>query len=62
MKSHHFKSYELTNHLSEISDGELLNANRLVRQDQLESLESFAHQRGLIRSNGERKLAEVVRL
>ena len=40
----------LTDHLSEISDDYLLDANRLIPQEQLESRENFSRQYGQIMS------------
>ena len=54
------KCNELTDHLSEISDEDLLKANRSARQDQRASRESVLHQRDMIRSNNERRLIEVI--
>ena len=56
------KCNKLTDHLSDISDNDLLNANRLARQDQRESRESVLHQRDMIRSNVERRLTEVIKI
>ena len=56
------KCNKLTDQLSDISDDELLNANRLVRQDQRASRESVFHQRDMIRSNNERRLTEVIKI
>ena len=56
------KCNKLTDHLSDILDNDLLNANRLARQDQRESRESVLHQRDMIRSNVERRLTEVVKI
>jgi len=56
------KCNKLTDQLSDISDDELLSANRLVRQDQRASRESVLHQRDMIRSNNERRLTEVIKI
>ena len=56
------KCNKLTDQLSDISDDELLNASRLVRQDQRASRESVLHQRDMIRSNNERRLTEVIKI
>ena len=56
------KCNKLTDHLSDISDDDLLNANRLVPQDQRASRQSVLHQRDMIRSNVERRLTEVIKI
>ena len=45
------KCNKLTDHLSDISNDDQLNAYRLARQDQRASRESVLHQRDMIRSN-----------
>ena len=56
------KCNKLTDHLSDLSDEDLLNANRLARQDQRASRESVLHQRDMIRSNNERRLTKVIEI
>ena len=56
------KCNKLTDHVSDLSDEDLLNANRLARQDQRASRESVLHQRDMIRSNNERRLTKVIEI
>ena len=54
------KCNRLTDDLNNITDEELILANRMVRQNQQESMESVAIQRNHIKLNLERKLAKVL--
>ena len=56
------KCNKLIYHLSDITDDDLFNANRLARQAQRASRESVVHQRDMIRSNIDWRLAEVIKI